>query len=69
VDAEELVSVCSVNDPAKAEIIKNALVAEGIPCRLGGEHQAGLAGIFQIDVLVRAADADRARAIIQSHGE
>jgi hypothetical protein len=68
-DSEELVSVYTLNDPGKAEIIKNALVAEGIRCELGGEHQAGLTGLFEIDVLVREVDVDRALKFIESHGE
>ncbi len=66
-EAEELTSVYTLTDPNKAEIIKNALVSEGIVCELGGEHQAGFAGMFEINVLVRAMDADRARKIIASH--
>ena len=68
-DADDLISVCTFSDPGKAEIIKNALLEEGIRCGLGGEHQAGFAGIFAIDVLVRAADAERARALIQAHSQ
>lgn len=63
----DLVDVYTLKNPAIAEIIKNALEAEGIPCRLDNESQAGLTGIFDIQVLVRAADADRARELIQTH--
>ena len=68
-DPEDLVSVYTLNDPGKAEIIKNALVSEGIQCELGGEHQAALTGLFEIDVLVREVDVDRALKFIESHGE
>jgi hypothetical protein len=67
-DANELVSVYTLSDPGTAEIIKNALIGEGIRCELGGEGQAGFTGLFEISVLVRATDAERARAIIESHG-
>jgi hypothetical protein len=68
-EQDDLVSVFTLNDPGKADIIKNALEAEGIRCELGGEHQAGFTGLFEIDVLVREADADRALKLIESHGE
>jgi hypothetical protein len=63
----DLVDVYTVRNPAIAEIIKNALEAEEIPCQLDNESQAGMTGIFDIQVLVRAADADRARELIQTH--
>ena len=63
----ELVTVYTVTDPNRGEIIKVALHAEGISCELGGEGQAGFTGIWEIDVMVRAEDADRARKIIELH--
>jgi hypothetical protein len=66
-DEHDLVEVYSVKNPATAEIIKNALEAEDIPCRLDNESQAGLIGIFDVKVLVRAADEARARELIQTH--
>jgi hypothetical protein len=59
--------VYTVTDRGQGEIIKGALQAEGIRCELGGESQAGYTGLWEIDVMVRAADAARARKIIQSH--
>lgn len=64
---KELERVYSVKDAMQAEIIKGALHAEGIACEIEGEGQAGLTGIFDIDIFVKAEDADRARAIIDSH--
>lgn len=64
-DGGELVTVYTLKDPYMAEVIKNALRGEGIPCELDGEGQAGLSGILDIGVLVRAQDADRARAIME----
>jgi hypothetical protein len=66
-EALDLVSVYTIRNPATAEIVKNALEVEGIPCQLENESQAGLTGIFDIQVLVRSADADRARDLIESH--
>lgn len=66
-DPEELITVHTVKDPALAEIIKAALHDEGIACEIGGEAQAGLAGALDIDILVKAVDADRAKHLIDSH--
>lgn len=66
-ETNDLVTVYTLNDPNKAEIIKHALMAEGIACELEGESQAGFTGLFEIEVVVKAIDADRARKIIESH--
>ena len=66
-DTNDLITVAKLTDPYLAEIIRGALESEGIPCRLGGEGQAAHLGTFDIDVLVRAIDADRADKIIASH--
>ncbi|MCG8583926.1 MAG: DUF2007 domain-containing protein [Pirellulales bacterium] len=68
-DHDEIVTVYTVKDEMEGEIIKNALEDEGIMCNLGGEHQAGLTGTFDVDILVRAEDEARAREIIESHLE
>jgi hypothetical protein len=67
VDAEELVKIYTVTDPNQAEIIKGALQADGIRCEIGGESQAGFTGLWDVDLYVRAEDADRATKIIESH--
>jgi hypothetical protein len=67
VEADEPVTVYTLNAPYEAEVVKNALRGQGIPCELDGEHQAGLSDILEIGVLVRARDADRARRIIHRH--
>ena len=51
---DDLVTVYTLQDAIKAEIIKNYLESEGIMCRLDDERQAGFTGIFEIGVLVRA---------------
>jgi hypothetical protein len=60
-DREDLVTVCTVTSPVEAEIIRSALQANGIACQIGGETQAGLAGVLGIDVLTHLDDADAAR--------
>jgi hypothetical protein len=66
-DGNELVTAYTLKDPYKAEIIKNALCAEGILCELDGEGQAGLTEVLDIGILVRAQDVDRARKLIEQH--
>ncbi len=65
----ELVEVYTCNASYQGEIIKNALNDEGIRCFLENANQAGEAGLIGIPIrlLVPAADADRARKLIQSH--
>ena len=60
-EPEDLVSVYTVTSPAEAEIVRSSLESVGIACQIGGETQAGLAGILEIDVLTHANDADKAR--------
>ena len=66
-DSQDPVPVYYVNDPTKAELIRNTLHAEGIKCEIAGEQQGGFAGVLEIQILVPAADADRALAIIREH--
>ena len=66
-DHDEPVTVYTVKDPRLAEIVRIALEGEGIICRVGNEGQAGLQGLLDIDITVRAADAERARQWIESH--
>jgi hypothetical protein len=68
-DPSELVTVFTVGNPAKAEIIRNFLESEGIFCFLDGINQAGEVGlnVLDIGIQVRPADADRARKLIESH--
>lgn len=65
-DEDELVTVYTVQDAGQAEVIRIALQDEGIPCTVGG-NRAGLAGILEIDIMVRANDAVRARRLIEAH--
>jgi hypothetical protein len=60
-ESEDLVSVYTVNSSAEAEIVRNSLKSAGIDCEIGGEMQAGLSGVLEIDILTHASDVDRAR--------
>ena len=66
-EANEPVTVYTVNNPYEAEVIKMALHGEGISCELDGEGQAGLSDILGIGILVPARDADRAQNIIEQN--
>ncbi len=68
-DKDELLSVYSTSDSNYAEVLRNALHAEGIKCEIEGEHQGGFAGLnsIAIQLLVRAEDYDKARKYIQTH--
>lgn len=66
-DRQELVPVYTANDSVQAEILKNALEAEGIPCSIEGEHQGGFSGVLLVRLFVREPDAERARAFLESH--
>ncbi len=61
---DELVSIYETNDASDAEIVKLALESEGITAFVEGEGQAGLTGVLEIEVVVKAADAERARELI-----
>lgn len=66
-DPDELVTIYTAREPTLAELVRSELEAEGIRSEVSGENQGGLAGVLRIEVLVRAQDAERARAFIQSH--
>lgn len=65
-EQDELMTIEKVTDPGYAEVVRVALQAAGIRCELDGEHQAGFTGTFEIGIMVRAKDADRALKIIES---
>jgi hypothetical protein len=65
VESDDPVPIYYVNDPTKAELIRNALHEEGIACAVAGEQQGGFAGVLEIQILTKAADAERALAIIR----
>jgi hypothetical protein len=72
-ETQEPIEVYTVTNPALAEMIRNALREAGILCEISGEGQGGFSGVFEIQILTRAVDADRARhictALEQHHGK
>jgi hypothetical protein len=67
IDPNELVTVYTHNDSNIVEVLRAALEGEGIKCHIEGEHQGGFAGVFDMSIQVRAADADHARRYIEQH--
>jgi putative signal transducing protein len=67
-DMQDLVTVYTASNSPQAEIVKNFLVAEGIPCFIAGENQAAEAGLIgiAIQLQVPAAHADHARKLLAS---
>lgn len=61
---EKFVLVKTVSNPALAEIVKNALEDEGIPCFLQNEHQGGFVGVLGIQILVPSEHLAHAAAVI-----
>jgi hypothetical protein len=68
VETSDLIRVYTLTNATQAEIIKTFLQEEGIRCFLDGEEAASLGlSAFEINVMVPAGDADRARKLIESH--
>lgn len=66
-DPNELISVYQSKNANKAELLRSELQGEGIACEIDGQNQGGFAGIMEINLLVRAKDAERARRFIKEH--
>jgi Putative prokaryotic signal transducing protein len=66
-DNREPVSVYTAGNAIQAAIVKNFLTSEGITSFIEDENQAMLKGVpaVEVRVFVRAADADRARRLIE----
>jgi hypothetical protein len=66
---DDILTVYTTGNATEAEVLRAALEAEGIQCQVGGESQAGLAGVetMSIQLLVRADDFDRAKAFLEQH--
>jgi hypothetical protein len=62
---KKIVSAFVTNDPAQAELVKNALIAEGIQCEIEPPPRTGL-GPSDVRVLVRTEDLSRAHSAIES---
>jgi len=68
---DHTVTIFSSSDSLTAEVVANALKGEGIACSVLNANQAGFPGlsVTSVEVMVREADADRARAYINKTGD
>jgi hypothetical protein len=53
----------------QAQLAKNWLESEGIPCVLPGEASVGMLPVLDVPVLVRKEDAERAEGILKEYLE
>lgn len=65
IDPDEPFAVYVTNDLTKAEIVKNALNAEGIKAEVDAQTQGGLMELLDVRVLVRARGSKRAKTLIE----
>lgn len=71
-DHDDLIEVYKPFDAMEASIVKQRLESEGIACHIDGESVSGAVfpgnvGLSRLRLLVRDADADRARKIIEEN--
>jgi len=64
---EQLVPVFSTTSFTEAELLKNVIQEEGIPCELDNQNQAGLAGILEIKGFVLTSHEVRARLLLAKY--
>lgn len=62
--SHELRTVFTTRDQMRADMIRMALNEQDIVCEIENEHQAGLAGVLEMKVNVRAEDEDRAKEVL-----
>jgi Putative prokaryotic signal transducing protein len=64
---EQLVPVFSTTSFTEAEILRNVIKEEGIPCELDNQNQAGLTGILEIKGLVMTSHEVRAKLLLSKY--
>ncbi len=62
----DLVSIQSLYEEGTAEVYRLILEDAGIPCHIENSHQGGLTGVLPVKLLVKQADAERAKRVLQS---
>ncbi len=62
---DDLVTIATLTNPHEAEMMRLRLTGEGIFCFLDGIAQGAAVGLLSIKVMVRPADAERARTLIE----
>lgn len=61
---DELVPVFRSRESWQVEIVRDVLVDHGVDCQISGGFQAGLTGVLEVQLLVRAADRAVAEQIL-----
>ncbi len=67
---DDVMVLCTVHDPVLAEIIRNDLEANGIQAQVSGDNfSAQLPGnpMQEVEIMVKAADAGRAKKLVDKH--
>lgn len=64
---DSLTAIYTTKNPSEAEVVRMELEGNGIPAVVSGGRQAGFSGAMDIDVMVRAEDAVRAREFLTEH--
>lgn len=67
---DDPIVVYTLHDPIRAEIIRNDLIANGVQCQLSGinfSEQLPGSPLQEVQVLVKAEDAGKARKLIEKH--
>jgi hypothetical protein len=64
-DNQEPVVVYTVTDLGHAELVRSFLESEGIQASINAA--SSLPGVEDIEILVRASDADRAAQLLEEH--
>ena len=68
-DLNDLVEVFSTTHEVEAEVVRSALEAEGIQSQISGKNQGSFAGVLDVKVYVKAADAVAAQRFIAEHNQ
>jgi len=64
---EQLVAVFATTNFTEAEILRNLIREQGMPCELDNQHQGGLSGILEIKGLVITSHEVRAKLLLAKH--
>lgn len=64
---DNLVPVYTTKNEGRAEVVRSALIGQGIDATVEGSHQGGFAGALKVRVFVHEDDAARARIFIEEH--
>jgi len=61
---DQLVPIFRSHESWQAEIVRDVLRDHGVDCEISGGFQAGLTGVLEVQLLVRAADKRHAEQIL-----